>query len=292
MKRLPATTLALGIGFSIISGGNASYAQDPQSMSCDELWYARNQIYAAEGYCFRTRRAQAVFGTSCISPYGRLKPNEERQVNILQSWEHMRRCNSVGASQIQNAQPTTAPAFDPGKSNGSVSTVPAATPAPTPSETGEVSTNETLTQPSPQPTQSTGAPTQAPSPVRAASRPIIAPDFLTPMNSGAAAIATSHTTERSPAIQSTARGNNSPNAPSHTDREYGGNFARFTSCHNCTTKLRFRQTRRAGVSVWETRITESRSASNGVDLHRRVCRQARCSGRLRRSLCVRSRCAD
>lgn len=33
----------------------------PARPSCDELWYQRNAIYDAAGYCFSTARAQAVF---------------------------------------------------------------------------------------------------------------------------------------------------------------------------------------------------------------------------------------
>ena len=33
--------------------------------TCDDLWYARNEIYKAQGYCFRTRRGIAAFG-NCL----------------------------------------------------------------------------------------------------------------------------------------------------------------------------------------------------------------------------------
>lgn len=32
--------------------------------SCEGLWIARNEIYKAGGYCFRTRRAIAAFGNA------------------------------------------------------------------------------------------------------------------------------------------------------------------------------------------------------------------------------------
>ncbi len=47
-------------------------AQDAAGMSCDQLWYARNQIYAREGFCFKTDRARAVFGPGCFPPFGAL----------------------------------------------------------------------------------------------------------------------------------------------------------------------------------------------------------------------------
>ncbi len=35
--------------------------------SCDDLWFARNEIYKAQGYCFRTRRGIEAFGNAgCV----------------------------------------------------------------------------------------------------------------------------------------------------------------------------------------------------------------------------------
>jgi hypothetical protein len=67
---------------------NAQYA----AMSCNALWYARNEIYARNGYCFRTARARSVFGRGCFPPYGRLSPYEQRQVSQIESWEYRRGC--------------------------------------------------------------------------------------------------------------------------------------------------------------------------------------------------------
>ena len=67
---------------------NAQYA----SMSCSALWYARNEIYARNGYCFRTARARSVFGPGCFPPYGRLSAWEQRQVSQIESWEYRRGC--------------------------------------------------------------------------------------------------------------------------------------------------------------------------------------------------------
>lgn len=68
---------------------HAQYA----SMSCSALWYARNEIYARNGYCFRTARARSVFGRGCFPPYGRLSPAEQRQVSQIQAWEARRGCS-------------------------------------------------------------------------------------------------------------------------------------------------------------------------------------------------------
>lgn len=55
--------------------------------ACESLWYQRNSIYAAEGFCFRTARARSVFGAGCYPPYGALSPDEQRQIAAIQSQE-------------------------------------------------------------------------------------------------------------------------------------------------------------------------------------------------------------
>lgn len=67
-------------------------AQSPGYMSCDQLWYARNEIYAREGYCFETPQAIAVFGRGCFPPYGQLSRSEKERVNQLQTWERIKGC--------------------------------------------------------------------------------------------------------------------------------------------------------------------------------------------------------
>ena len=46
-------------GFLACAGVSAAQAQ-----SCDELWYQRNAIYKAGGYCFKTSRAISAFGNA------------------------------------------------------------------------------------------------------------------------------------------------------------------------------------------------------------------------------------
>ena len=67
-------------------------ARDPEEMSCGELWYARNKIYARNGYCFKTSRAIAVFGEGCFPPYGQLGGWEKARVDEIQMWEARRGC--------------------------------------------------------------------------------------------------------------------------------------------------------------------------------------------------------
>jgi hypothetical protein len=72
--------------------GPRALAQEAADLSCGELWYKRNEIYARNGYCFETERARAVFGAGCFAPYGRLSGWEKRRVRELQMWERRRGC--------------------------------------------------------------------------------------------------------------------------------------------------------------------------------------------------------
>ena len=51
------------LAIALLAGGMASPASaNPQA--CADLWTARNEIYKAQGYCFRTQRAIAAFGNA------------------------------------------------------------------------------------------------------------------------------------------------------------------------------------------------------------------------------------
>ncbi|WP_316859519.1 YARHG domain-containing protein [uncultured Cohaesibacter sp.] len=78
-----------GTGISLTSKANAqSYA----SMSCGQLWYERNAIYARQGYCFKTARAQRAFPRSCHAPWGRLSYSQQNRVNSIVYWERRYGC--------------------------------------------------------------------------------------------------------------------------------------------------------------------------------------------------------
>ncbi len=83
--------LAVVAGLQIAGAGSAA-AQGLSEMSCSELWYARNAIYAEAGYCFKTRRARAVFGRRCYPPYGELSRWQRRRVSQIQHWEDVKGC--------------------------------------------------------------------------------------------------------------------------------------------------------------------------------------------------------
>lgn len=64
-----------------------------QADSCYDLWYARNAIYDAHGFCFRTQLAQETFDNSdCVTNNVRLTPAEQRRVNEIKAEEKRRHC--------------------------------------------------------------------------------------------------------------------------------------------------------------------------------------------------------
>jgi len=51
--------LAVALALPLLAAATPASAQ-----SCEDLWYQRNEIYKAQGYCFRTQRAISAFGNS------------------------------------------------------------------------------------------------------------------------------------------------------------------------------------------------------------------------------------
>ena len=66
--------------------------------SCDQLWRARNSIFAEAGHCFKTSRAIAIFGTGCYPPYGRLEAAQEARVNAIIAEESRLGCSGSAPS--------------------------------------------------------------------------------------------------------------------------------------------------------------------------------------------------
>jgi len=62
------------------------------TLSCKQLWYERNSIYARFGHCFTSERAIATFGRGCQPPYGKLPANLSRVVRDIEAWEKRRGC--------------------------------------------------------------------------------------------------------------------------------------------------------------------------------------------------------
>lgn len=84
--------VALVTQIAVTGGAPDSTAQDYHAMNCEDLWHARNSIFAAKGYCFKTERARAVFGTGCHPPYGKLAPEEQQQVDLISAAERAKGC--------------------------------------------------------------------------------------------------------------------------------------------------------------------------------------------------------
>ncbi len=64
--------------------------------TCDDLWYARNEIYKAQGYCFRTRRGIEAFGNAGCQYDNAdevpLSAAQRRTIADIQREERARRC--------------------------------------------------------------------------------------------------------------------------------------------------------------------------------------------------------
>lgn len=89
---MPHKTLMI-MAFLTLSGMPApALAQQ----TCDELWYARNEIYKAQGYCFRTQRGIAAFGNAgCQHDNAEdlpLSNTQRRMIADIQREERARRC--------------------------------------------------------------------------------------------------------------------------------------------------------------------------------------------------------
>lgn len=90
IKTLTAAAIAaMPIVFAVWA---ATPAAAQSGMTCEQLWYERNAIYAAKGFCFKTQRARNVFGRACFPPYGKLTPAEQRRVNNIEQWEVYQGC--------------------------------------------------------------------------------------------------------------------------------------------------------------------------------------------------------
>ena len=83
MLRVLAITTAI-----LITSGTAA-----QARSCYDLWYARNEIYARNGYCFSTDLGRRVFGSwPCWTTNPRLSRAERARVNAIRAQEMARGC--------------------------------------------------------------------------------------------------------------------------------------------------------------------------------------------------------
>ena len=64
-----------------------------QAASCWDLWYERNAIYAANGYCFSTSLARRTFGNAgCWTKNPNLARWERARVANIRAEERRRAC--------------------------------------------------------------------------------------------------------------------------------------------------------------------------------------------------------
>lgn len=64
------------------------------AQSCFDLWYERNAIYDANGYCFETDLGMEWFDNSdCYTYNASLSRSEQRRVTAIQREERRRDCN-------------------------------------------------------------------------------------------------------------------------------------------------------------------------------------------------------
>ncbi len=82
------------VGFGLIVCETPARADE----FCDGLWRARNAVFARNGHCFESPKAQAVFGKACFPPYGKLSPADEAIVARKKTLEREGNCQAAQAS--------------------------------------------------------------------------------------------------------------------------------------------------------------------------------------------------
>src|SRR5947209_17261208 len=77
----------------VVITGQSAMAQNLANLSCRQLWYERNAIYAQFGYCFKTEQAIRTFGRGCSPPFGQLPGWARARVADIQAWENRKGCS-------------------------------------------------------------------------------------------------------------------------------------------------------------------------------------------------------
>ena len=64
-----------------------------QADTCYDLWYERNAIYDAHGFCFKTQLGQETFDNSdCTASNVKLTPAEQKRVDQIKAEERNLNC--------------------------------------------------------------------------------------------------------------------------------------------------------------------------------------------------------
>ncbi|ADP71876.1 hypothetical protein Rvan_2664 [Rhodomicrobium vannielii ATCC 17100] len=94
--RILSASIAAAVTATSLLAAPAALAQDYWSQSCGDLWYRRNAIYAANGYCFKTERALRVFGNNGCRFYVEadvpMSRAERAEIDIIRSVEARKGC--------------------------------------------------------------------------------------------------------------------------------------------------------------------------------------------------------
>ena len=98
-RALGALSLIAGLGAAFDGTLSSAAAQEGlSSMSCGDLWYRRNEIFARNGYCFKTDRALRVFGNQGCRFYVEgdvpMSRAEREEVEIIRAIERRKGCEA------------------------------------------------------------------------------------------------------------------------------------------------------------------------------------------------------
>lgn len=105
LSRLPslsgiAAVVLIAPLFMTAPAAPVSAQNDFANLDCNDLWYARNQLYAHYGHCFTTARGKAAFHNHpteypnvCKPPYGKLPADATADVAAIKQVEARKNCN-------------------------------------------------------------------------------------------------------------------------------------------------------------------------------------------------------
>ena len=93
-SRLAAAALGLAVGLGAIV--TSAQAVPVDALSCKQLWMKRNQIYKANGYCFKTAKARSFFGNAGCYVHDMddvsMSNSEMQRVMTYKHWEEVNGC--------------------------------------------------------------------------------------------------------------------------------------------------------------------------------------------------------
>ena len=91
-SRLAAAALGLACGLGVVA--STAHAVPVDALSCKQLWVKRNQIYKANGYCFKTSKARSYFGNAgCYIDDMNDVPLSKSEMNRVLTYKHWEEVN-------------------------------------------------------------------------------------------------------------------------------------------------------------------------------------------------------